>query len=437
MRVTVCIPAYRAEGFIAETVGSVLAQSLSDLRVIVAIDPPEDGAPDGTAAALAAFAADPRLTIRHNPRRLGWAENVNGLIQDITTPFFCFLPHDDIWSPRYLETLMAALDTHPEAVIAYGDILRFGATPPTRKAVTLSPGADRTTALLQFLRQGTDAQMWRGLTRSSVLARVPGFPTDGHKGFVVEAEYALALLGAGAACHVPRTLYFKRIYPHDVISASRERMLLPAGDRRAGWEEHDRRMRALLSDALTDMAAAPVDRWLCRLALEAALLKRFQQFVGPELGPDEETRRHAALSACGPQPTGDLAGIAADLYLLGAEHRAATGDPVGAEADRRRAWETADTFASVLVHARSLHREGRSLEALERATEALRLAHLDDAQAASQLIEAIYRHLGWARAQPAAAPRGADPCPDISVVVCAYNMARELPRTLQTLSRDY
>ncbi len=29
----------------------------------------------------------------------------------------------------------------------------------------------------------------------------------------------------------------------------------------------------------------------------------------------------------------------------------------------------------------------------------------------------------------------AEPRPDLSILICAYNMARELPRTLHTLSR--
>ena len=85
----------------------------------------------------------------------------------------------------------------------------------------LPQGANRVTGLLHFLLQGTEAQMWRGLTRASALARVPGFPTDRHLGFVVECEYALALHGVGAVVHVPQTHYFKRIYAQDTISASR------------------------------------------------------------------------------------------------------------------------------------------------------------------------------------------------------------------------
>ncbi len=183
--------------------------------------------------------------------------------------------------------------------------------------------------------------MWRGLTRSRVLDRVSGFPTDRHKGLVVECEYSLALLGVGAACHVPRTLYFKRIYDADVVSASRERMLQPPEARLAGWQEHDRRMQGLLDAALEDMQAGAEARALCHAAREAALLKRFQQFVGPQLGPAELERAERALAWCGSAPSGPRAEIAASLHLVLGQHRQTSGDPAGAEASRRMAWETA------------------------------------------------------------------------------------------------
>ncbi|MFV0301618.1 MAG: glycosyltransferase family 2 protein [Paracoccus sp. (in: a-proteobacteria)] len=395
MTVTVCIPAYRAEGFIAETVASVLAQGHDDLKLVVSVDPPDDGGPDGTLAVLDRFAADPRLAVHVNPTRLGWAENMNALLAHVATPFFCFLPHDDIWSPRYLETMLAALEARPGAINAYGDILRFGAVQSVRKSVTLPADADRPTALLHFLLQGTEALMWRGVTRSRVLERLPGFPTDRHKGFVVECEYALNLLAVGAVCHVPQTHYFKRIYGHDVISASRERMLHTTEERLAGWREHDRRMRNLLAAALTDMGAGPDWQALCHAAKEAALLRRCQQFVEPRLDQPELIRAERVLAWCDAVATDTAGQVAARMHLVMARHWQAEAQPDHAAASRQAARLAAATYESVLAHAQALHQEQRHLEALERAVEAKRIGHLDDTRVASQLITRIYRTLGW------------------------------------------
>ena len=59
-RVTVIMPAWNAESFIADSVRSVLAQSHADLRLMVV----NDGSTDRTGEILEALAAeDPRLTV--------------------------------------------------------------------------------------------------------------------------------------------------------------------------------------------------------------------------------------------------------------------------------------------------------------------------------------------------------------------------------------
>lgn len=69
--VTVCIPAYRAASFIAQTVIGVLRQTHSDLRVVVAIDPPDDGSPCGTATALAPPHGRPQAFGANQPKAVG------------------------------------------------------------------------------------------------------------------------------------------------------------------------------------------------------------------------------------------------------------------------------------------------------------------------------------------------------------------------------
>jgi hypothetical protein len=395
MTVTVCIPAYRAENFIAETVGAVLAQTHRDLKVVVSIDPPAEGSPDRTASALEPLLRDSRLSVRLNPIRLGWAENTNAMTPDIATPFYCFLPHDDIWSPRYLETMLDVLKSRPDAILAYGDLLRFGDSPPARKSVSLPPAASRRDAILSFLLHGTNAMMWRGVTRSEVLKRVGGFPVDQHKGLAAENEYVMALLSVGAVCHVPRTLYFKRIPEKSLVTASRERLLQPLEERLTGWTRHDRRMRSLLQLALDDAGAGPNERDLCGAAMEAAMLERFQNILGPKLSDQEYARAAAALQRLSELDTSHNGKVAANLHLVLSRHWSACGNKQRAHEAERASWEAGDTYGSVLAHARFLFRENRPLEALERAAEAIRIGHLNDTVRAERLIGQIYTRLGW------------------------------------------
>ncbi len=396
MTVTVCIPAYRAGAFIVETVGSVLRQSHDDLRVVVAVDPPSDGSRDDTADALEAFRSDRRLSWHVNSRRLGWAQNVNSLVDHVKTPYYAFLPHDDIWCPNYLEVLLEAINARPEAVVAYADSLRFGDSDPVRVGVDLRSGEDRLRGLLRFLIQGTEAHMWRGVSRTEALHEIGGFPIDGHKGLVVECEYSLALFGAGTVVHVPRTLYFKRIYERIIVSASRERMTQPLPERVEGWEEHDRRMTRLLEKALADTKATSEQATLCHAAKDAALVRRRQQFVGKTLEARHLERIAAALSACADSSDPLAPEVAANLHLVLQVHFESVGDSTSANEESRKAWTVApNSAAAVLAHAKALDRDNRPLEALERASEVIRLSPRDEAMVAHALIRQIYDKLQW------------------------------------------
>ena len=67
-RVSICIPAFKAEAYLAETLASVRAQTFANWELIVT----EDGSRDRTEAIVAAFAAtvpQPVRYMRHEPNR--------------------------------------------------------------------------------------------------------------------------------------------------------------------------------------------------------------------------------------------------------------------------------------------------------------------------------------------------------------------------------
>ena len=76
-QVSVCIPTWRSQPFMARTLDFALGQTYPHTRVLVSVDQCEDG----TAAICEAYArTDPRLQVFVQPERLGWARNVNLLI---------------------------------------------------------------------------------------------------------------------------------------------------------------------------------------------------------------------------------------------------------------------------------------------------------------------------------------------------------------------
>lgn len=112
-KVSVVIPLYQTEQFIAETLRSVLAQSFSDFEIVVIDDESSDAGPD-----IARAVGDPRLrVIRQENRGLAGARN-SGL-RNALGQYIAFLDADDLWLPQKLARHVALLDSDPSIGVTF------------------------------------------------------------------------------------------------------------------------------------------------------------------------------------------------------------------------------------------------------------------------------------------------------------------------------
>jgi glycosyltransferase involved in cell wall biosynthesis len=127
-KVTVIMPAYNRAAYLREAIDSVLAQTLSDLELIVV----DDGSTDETAALLAAV-GDARLRCLRQEHR-GVSAAVNRGLRAARGEYIARLDSDDVWFPETLQTLAAVLDARPEigAVYAKGQAMTAGGKPLPR-----------------------------------------------------------------------------------------------------------------------------------------------------------------------------------------------------------------------------------------------------------------------------------------------------------------
>jgi len=116
--VSVVIPAYNAEAFLAEAVESALSQTEPPHEVIVV----NDGSTDGTAAVLQAF-ADRIIVVTQENRGLPAARNAGAA--RATGAWLAFLDADDLWQP---EKLARQLEVASRANVAlvYTDRFNIG-----------------------------------------------------------------------------------------------------------------------------------------------------------------------------------------------------------------------------------------------------------------------------------------------------------------------
>jgi hypothetical protein len=398
MTLTVCIPVYRAGTFLAETLRSVLEQTYHDLRVEISVDPAEEdgtGKPEDSWPTLRLFQDDRRIHVVKNPVRLGWDRNIRALLTRVETPVFAILPHDDIWHPCYVEVLLASLRDEPDAVVAYGDLHMFGVEEIYRHAVELPRTQNLREQLFAFLLQGAEAMPWRGVTRSARLPTIGGFPTDDYLGFCVECEYALSLLLAGPALHIPRTLYYKRLHPPEVMSASRERVVRsnPIQLEKA-WRAHVQRMRVLLDKGLATPArhsgGGMLTDTLLRAALAAAMLRR-SPFDGRLLPEDLDLAQRVLRSL----PSDECSRLVrSKFHLVLWRHAVVSGNQAEACSQVEQAVACNPEGADAcLAMANDLVARGCGIEALDWIAQAERAFPNGNGQAS--LRRSIYEQLNW------------------------------------------
>ncbi|RVT96748.1 glycosyltransferase [Rhodovarius crocodyli] len=111
--VSVVMPVYNVERFVAAAIDSVLAQSFTDFELIIV----DDGGNDRSVEICAAY-ADPRIRILHQANR-GLAGARNTGIAAARGRYIALLDSDDIWLPGKLAENVAHLDADPDVGVSY------------------------------------------------------------------------------------------------------------------------------------------------------------------------------------------------------------------------------------------------------------------------------------------------------------------------------
>src|SRR5688500_4302137 len=119
-RVTIGVPVYNGERYLAATLDSLIDQTVEDFVILAG----DNASTDGTAAFDAAYAARDSTVghIRHE-RNLGAAGNYNRLCALAETEFFRWSAADDCSGPRFLEACLEVLQRDPYAALVYPRVM--------------------------------------------------------------------------------------------------------------------------------------------------------------------------------------------------------------------------------------------------------------------------------------------------------------------------
>jgi len=108
-RLSVLLPAYNAEKFVAEAIESILGQSFADFELIIA----DDGSQDRTKEIMDSF-SDKRIKRCHNVVNCGKTETVNKLYRHALGKYVTIHDADDISLLNRFESQIKAFDKNPD-----------------------------------------------------------------------------------------------------------------------------------------------------------------------------------------------------------------------------------------------------------------------------------------------------------------------------------
>jgi Glycosyl transferase family 2 len=257
-RVSIGLPVYNGENYLAETLDSILAQTFRDFELIIS----DNASTDGTEAICRRYAAsDQRIRYVRNAENLGAAKNYNRVFQLARGEYFKWNGHDDPLAPTFLERCVEALDRDPELVLCFARIRAIDARgdehevgPLTARTFAAKPQLGSAQAHVRFYHtvvadhpQGAIF----GLIRQGVLAQTALIGSYRSSDLTLLGELALR----GRFHQIPEPLQDRRFHAQQgratsitrascarsgSTPAGRRRQLTPIGDcSRSIWPRSD------------------------------------------------------------------------------------------------------------------------------------------------------------------------------------------------------
>ncbi len=118
-KISVIIPVYNTEKYLAQAIQSVLKQEEKPLEVIVV----DDGSTDGSVNVATKFGSQISLYQHQTNKGVGAARNLG--VNNSKGEFLAFLDADDFWTAGKLKTQLAYLKNNPDIDMVFGQVEQF------------------------------------------------------------------------------------------------------------------------------------------------------------------------------------------------------------------------------------------------------------------------------------------------------------------------
>lgn len=208
--VSIGLPVYNGERYLAEALDSLVAQTYTDFEIVIS----DNASTDRTEEICRALAAsDARVRYLRADVNRGGTWNFNRVVELSQGRYFRWAAHDDVVAPTYLERCVEVLDSDPRVALAHTEVELIDGDGDSL-GVYEGPVARREDARpwVRF----HDAALWSGrnhlifgVMRRELLDRIPPYGAYGNADGVLLAR--LSLLGTFVTIDKP----LQQIRVHD------------------------------------------------------------------------------------------------------------------------------------------------------------------------------------------------------------------------------
>ena len=230
-RLSVGLPVYNSESYLAQSIESLLGQTYEDFELIIS----DNASTDGTADICKRYAEqDSRIRYVRQPRNIGLAPNHNFVFAESRGELFKWAASDDLYGRELLQRCVEALDEHPDVVLAHAWEAAIDEAGNVTQALEYPLATDSPSAPQRFRSflfgssglfdppDGDGGGLVRldnrgilracdeyGVIRSEVMRQISALGSYHHSDRIVVCELVLR----GPFHITPDWLYFRREYP--------------------------------------------------------------------------------------------------------------------------------------------------------------------------------------------------------------------------------
>jgi glycosyltransferase involved in cell wall biosynthesis len=207
-RLTIGLPVYNGETYLASSLDALLGQTYKDFELIIS----DNASTDGTADICQRYAQqDARVRYIRQPTNIGLAPNHNVVVEQARGELFKWAASDDLYARELIERCIDALDQYPDVVLAHSWSARIDGSGTVTHAYRypLNTSSARAPERFRSLLFGSGGDDDYGVIRTEVLRRTAMKESYHHADRTIIAELGLY----GRFYQVPDWLYFRRDHP--------------------------------------------------------------------------------------------------------------------------------------------------------------------------------------------------------------------------------